>query len=276
MTLTNGKLVLSSKYIKRLLDVVGNAAAAYSLRNLSLTYLGPVVRVRRSSDGVEQDFTSDQVADGTLTTFCGAGDGFVRTWYDQSGNGRNVDQATTTQQPRIVSAGSLLTKNSKPTIDFDGIDDFLSNSTALAQQITLFLVCSSDVTPSTVPDIAFDGNTTTTDRNVFYMDAGTRQLSIYAGNAVSTTTSPTVDTLFLGYGLFNTTASQVGFNGLTTSSGDAGVQVLGLGWRIGGERIAISGYQWNGKISEVVFWTTNQSANRAAIESNINSHYAIY
>ena len=260
----------------QLLDAYPGAAAAYSLRNLSWSYGGPVVRVRRSSDNTEQDFTATQVTDGTLTTFCGAGDGFVRTWYDQSGNGRDVDQATTTQQPRIVSGGSLLTKNSKPTLDFDGNDDFLSNSTALAQQITLFLVCSSDVTPFAAANIAFDGNTTLTGRNVFAMEPGTRQLFIYAGNLLYTAASPAVDTLFLGYGLFNTTASQVGFNGLATLSGDAGVQALSLGWRIGAERSAISGYQWNGKISEVVFWSTNQSTNRAGIESNINAHYGIF
>jgi len=39
-----------------LLDLYPSAAAAYSLRNLSSTYLGPLVRVRRSSDNTEQDF----------------------------------------------------------------------------------------------------------------------------------------------------------------------------------------------------------------------------
>ena len=43
------------------------AAAAYSLRNLSSSYTGNVVDVRRSSDGEEDSFTAAEVADWTLT-----------------------------------------------------------------------------------------------------------------------------------------------------------------------------------------------------------------
>jgi hypothetical protein len=45
---------------------IGIPAAAYSLRNLSTTYTGNVVDVRRSSGGTES-FTAAEVADGTLT-----------------------------------------------------------------------------------------------------------------------------------------------------------------------------------------------------------------
>ena len=58
-----------------LVDYPG-AAAAYSLRNLIDTTTS-VVRVRRSSDNTEQDFSAAEVTDGTLTTFTGANDGFV-------------------------------------------------------------------------------------------------------------------------------------------------------------------------------------------------------
>jgi hypothetical protein len=40
-----------------------------------------------------------------LLFFCGISSGFVVTWYDQSGNGRNLTQATQSAQPRIVNAG---------------------------------------------------------------------------------------------------------------------------------------------------------------------------
>ena len=78
-----------------LLDSYSGAAAAYSLRQLSWAYGGAVVRVRRSSDNTESDFTATEVSDGTLAAWVGAGnDGFVRTWYDQSGNARHMIQAT--------------------------------------------------------------------------------------------------------------------------------------------------------------------------------------
>jgi hypothetical protein len=49
-------------------------------------------------------------------------DGFVTTWYDQSGNSRNLTQATTTMQPAIEVAGI------RPAAYFDGTDDYISNS----------------------------------------------------------------------------------------------------------------------------------------------------
>ena len=53
------------------LDVDNSAAFAFSLRNLSSSYTGNVVDVRRSSDGIVESFTAGDVADGTLVDFVG-------------------------------------------------------------------------------------------------------------------------------------------------------------------------------------------------------------
>ena len=111
-----------------LLDAVPGAAAAYSLRQLSNAYTGPVVTVRRSSDNAEADFKASEIDDGTLAAFCGAGDGLVTTWHDQSGNtGRDATNTTAAQQPKIVSSGSLVTDGGKAALEFDGSDDNLRN-----------------------------------------------------------------------------------------------------------------------------------------------------
>jgi hypothetical protein len=55
-----------------------------------------------------------------------AGNGFVTTWYDQSGNGRNATQTTAGLQPRIVNNGVVEAINGKPEIRFDGVDDYLA------------------------------------------------------------------------------------------------------------------------------------------------------
>jgi hypothetical protein len=60
---------------------------------------------------------------------------------------------------------------------------------------------------------------------------------------------------------------------VTFISTDAVAGVSGL--QIGKDR-SQSGRFWGGAISEIIIHPSNQSANRAAIESNINSHYAIY
>jgi len=115
----------SPKFAAPVLDHVPGAAAAYSLRRLSNAYTGPVVKVRRSSDSTTADFTAAEVVDGTLTAWVGAGDGFVRTWYDQSGNARNATQATAGYQPKVVSSGVLVTEGGKAAMRFDGTGDFL-------------------------------------------------------------------------------------------------------------------------------------------------------
>ena len=47
-------------------------------------------------------------------------DGFVETWYDQSGNGRDATQATAGSQPKIVDGGALVSMRWHCQHSFDG------------------------------------------------------------------------------------------------------------------------------------------------------------
>lgn len=120
-----------------LIDLVTGAAAAYSTRKLRATYSGSAIRVRRSSDNSETDigFTGDELDTTALLAHCGAGSGFVVTWYDQSGNARHLEQATAANQPRIVNTGVLDTIGGKPVIIADGVNDFMAGNAA-ARSIT--------------------------------------------------------------------------------------------------------------------------------------------
>ena len=104
-----------------ILDQLGiTAAGAYSLRQVRSA--APLAcRVRRSSDNAELNvgFTaSGELNTAELLNHCGAGDGFVTTWYDQSGNGRHATKSTPEIQPQIVSNGALITENGRPYINF--------------------------------------------------------------------------------------------------------------------------------------------------------------
>jgi len=125
-----------------------NSAAAYSLRKLRSAYTGPAIRVRRSSDNAEVDigFTvSGNLDTGTLVAHVGSGSGFVTTWYDQSGNGRNATQTTAGSQPRIVNNGVLEIANGKPAIRFNGSSMYLGGVSLPLSQLTLSSVLN-DVT----------------------------------------------------------------------------------------------------------------------------------
>jgi hypothetical protein len=121
-----------------------SSAAAYSLRKLRSGYTGSAIRVRRSSDNAEADIGFDSAGNldtTALLTFIGSGNGFVTTWYDQSGNARNATQTTAGSQPLIVSNGALEALNGKPAILFDGVDDNLQATVpSLANQNNISFV----------------------------------------------------------------------------------------------------------------------------------------
>lgn len=100
-------------------DNTPSIVAAYGMRRLRSAYTGSLLRLRRSSDNAEQDFGYNANGDldtAAIATFVGAGSGFVTTWYDQSGNGRNATQATAVRQPLYVASG----QNNRPVIRWGG------------------------------------------------------------------------------------------------------------------------------------------------------------
>ena len=82
-----------------------STTVAYSLRRLRTNYTGAVIRVRRDSDNAEQNifFTNNELDITSLNNFIGTGNGYVTTWYDQSGNGLNAIQTIISQQPKIIN-----------------------------------------------------------------------------------------------------------------------------------------------------------------------------
>jgi hypothetical protein len=96
-----------------------NSNYAFSLRKLRSLYTGPAIRVRRSSDNSEQDISFDasgNLNQTALLSFVGANDGFVVTWYDQSGNGNHAVAPATVNQPQIVISGAVYKQNNMPAI----------------------------------------------------------------------------------------------------------------------------------------------------------------
>jgi trimeric autotransporter adhesin len=56
-------------------------------------------------------------------------DGFITTWYDQSGNGLNATQSSTAYQPVISNLGTISGNGRmRPALQFDGASDYLSTT----------------------------------------------------------------------------------------------------------------------------------------------------
>lgn len=167
-----------------LLDMVPNftPSAAYSVRKLRKGYTGFAMRVRKQVSGADPqgDVAFDAngfVSANSLITITSAGGGFavgsvvpfstfysggnvfVRTWYDQSASANNATQAAASNQPQIVSGGTLLVENTRASIEFrnahGGIRLPLASSISLSNG-TLFGICKA-VTPGITIGIAENG-----------------------------------------------------------------------------------------------------------------------
>ncbi len=116
-----------------LIDVLAvSAIRAYSVRKLRSAYAGSAIRIRRSSDNAEQDigFSGEDLDTAAITTFVGANSAFLTKIYDQSGSADNLVQATTANQPRLVNAGTLDTKNTKPAPTFNTSSYVMAGTTS--------------------------------------------------------------------------------------------------------------------------------------------------
>lgn len=263
------------------LDDFGGAAAAFSLEKLR-TGVDNVVRVRRSSDDTEQDFNATEVVNGELTGFCGAGDGFVTTWYDQSGNGRNATQATDANQPQIVASGALVTGG----IDFDGTNDHLSVD-ALAsvasgtdKPVTMISIFNPDSVAVSVQAIAgFSNNTTDMPlryqplRNAVFAfderdDAAT--LELLSGGTATASTNNIISSISDG------NSRVVRGNGTQVDSGitDLGDTTL-TRFTIGALDRTTTGVYFSGKVPAVIVYPSDESSNIAAIEAKLADIYGI-
>lgn len=111
----------------QLLDSISNAVAVYSVRKLSNAYTGNAIAVRRDSDDSVADIGFDgyDLDVAALNAHLGGANGYVETWYDQSGSGNDITQTNTSYQPLIEVSG---TPSGQPAVRFDGTDDYLINT----------------------------------------------------------------------------------------------------------------------------------------------------
>jgi hypothetical protein len=202
-------------------------------------------------------------------------DGFVETWYDQSGNGNDAVQQVSGRQPKIVDAGVLVSGG----LDFDGVDDLLNLSNIVTGTIGVssFIVGNADTTSiseamlsqgstsgtfgsaySITSEIAFRcaGNTTYDDD---FIDASKLLLSIHhAPNSDSSDVKAYLD------------GSELGQTSTTSTPLDYTNQDATIGGNFGSTK------RYDGSLAEIIVYASDQSDNRVAIETNINNQYDIY
>ena len=266
-----------------LLDTYPNAAAAYSVRLLRGAYTGNAIRVRRSSDNAEQDigFTAlGNLDESALTSFCSGTDGFVTTFYDQSGNSRDATQTIAVNQPQIVITGSIVTENGKSAIQYNGIPNGLTITNRPLTGATSFSIFSivNLKTANNFEMIFTQTDGLSNDGRLEIRRNGTNNSLQYLGNDNSgssmTGTLPVNNTQILSsyIGFSNVATAHIN-NVLDATSINTSINIGNYPSQIGQRGV---GFSLNGIIQEVVVYASNQSSNRSDINSNINTYYAIY
>ena len=227
------------------------------------------------------------------TATANAGDGFVSIWYDQSST-YNALQATSANQPQIVSSGTLITMNGKPTVKFDGSNDFLVTSNySFTSTDKVYVAHVSSIATTTAssivvghyrqfnPSIFLVGYTSNTRGWVVARNTANTTALEYAFGTYSINTQYLYETQ---YDLLNATstlriknyrnnsAETMFTNGGANNALPTFSQPISIGATDNGGH-----FRLNGNIQEIVlYYNQDQSTNRAPIASNINSFYSIY
>jgi hypothetical protein len=263
-----------------LLDTYSGAAAAYSLRLLRTAYTGSAIRVRRASDNTEQDigFVSNELDTSALTTFCSGTNGFVKTWYDQSGNARNATQSTAANQPQIVSSGNVIEVNAKSAITFS-----LKNSPGLfftpvnLNNFTILWVAQnsslsvSNVILGSIVGNQYSGDEVDNNGSPMLIIGSTRIITKSNSNTTSQSGRTTQHLSYLNRR--NSTEAVGQFNNSNNSYNNS---VLSTTFTPDGICTYQQGYNFAGDIQELIIYPSDMSSDRTGISNNINDFYSIY
>ena len=225
------------------------------------------------ADWEDQVGSDDGIVVGSPALFSRQGfDAYVTTLYDQSGNGRDATQATAASQPQIVADGVVVTdSNGNAATLFDGSDDYLGISG----------LSISDSTSSIVVDYkTLVGNEsplqigTANEVSSIIRDAGSLK-----GRRITTDADAgavlSSNTVYLITHLATDDRGEVWQDGSSVATNETDVTLPTGTVATLGALSSLATYRLGGNLTEVVIYDSDQSANRAAIESNIASRYGI-
>jgi len=263
-----------------LLDNYSGAGAAYSVRKLSSSYTGAALRVRRSSDNGEQDigFIGLNLDTTALTSFVGAGNGFVTKWYDQTGNLRHMAEVNGSQQPSIVSSGNVITRN--------GIISLFFNSSSSNKITSNYGLTNGPISTIGVLSLSGTNGNAFIQNNFFGIgvlaDNFWGYLSGASVSAVITTVPSMVqyttgsfaltnNASYLVYGNWNGNSNVVKSRRNGIAAANSGVSGSTIRKNDTGPQSYLIGYA-----SEFIIYPSDQASNVAGMETNINGYYNIY
>jgi hypothetical protein len=260
-----------------LLDTYPNAAVAYSLRKLRTAYTGSAIRVRRSSDNAEQDiaFVGNDLDTSSLITFCGAGNGFVTTWYDQSTNANNSTQATATNQAQIVSSGALILDVDTNKITTTWTSDRYDLTSGINPNTQYLSVSATrrQTTSGVLIGLGVSAVIGGVNGQSPLVWLGSGSLRSYMPSTVVHNTITTADGYIITSEKNASNLKTMYLNGSAQPTTATEAPSAGNNINVFGQA---GGNYTLGQYQEYIYWNSEQSANRTGIEDNINTYWNAY
>lgn len=273
-----------------LLDDYPGASLAYSLRKLSSTYTGNCIRVVRSSDSTEADidFAADGYVNQTAIEAFRAGSSFVyvKTWYDQSGNGNDLTQASTSKQAYFYNSGYFV-EGGKYAIRFDNSQ--LENNTAIgvANDTSYFMVNAAVTNPSsqdggiiqTQEDL---GGGSFAVNSIGFRDGGyfvrlnkTGTANVSLNGYDFSTTNQHLAATVIDY---SATSNQFLYNNINQTDVNTARSNTGAGSTVSVGRTSDpnTGLFTFINLQELIMYSSNQTSNISGISTNINDYFSLY
>ena len=210
-----------------------------------------------------------------------AADGHVTTWYDQSGNGNDATQATAANQPKIVEGGVLVLSNGNAAIKSTASNSMSFSMASLSAdgQQSVFSVLENDITSQSGFSAAFlalsnsDGSLGFNRRPYWFISPNGSL--VFSVDSLSGYTNSDRDRRLYSHIMEDTA-------GGTSTVYQDGIQVdarsitLDANPNFLSAQVGAVGTNAVGALytSEIIYYPSDQSANRVAIEANINNHYS--
>lgn len=230
--------------------------------------------------GVQMTFKNNDTSYQTIktytkTTTTNPGSAYVTTWYDQSGNGRNVTQATAINQPPIIEDCTVVKLNSKPVLSFmytGTTRRWLSMTWGSMTMNPPFSMFANIKLQGTISDVNLITGLETNKRfgiSSFTVGNWTPSYSFWGSdnNYIGGQVANNNNSIHYVYtsALENTV---LGVNGTSTTK-----YITPAAWRAISIGTSDSAQFY---ASEVLFFYGDKSASRSTIESNMNTFYSIY
>ena len=265
------------------LDGLPAVTVAYSVRRLLTSYVAnKAVNVRRNSDQGTLDigFLANGDLDvPSLTTFLNATTGAIAIWYDQSGNGMDVSQATAAKQPTVLSPGHY---NSKTSIVFTAASaqELTRNAAvpALTGDVTMAALSRPATNPGAATVACRDPGAAA--NGTFGWRKATGKDLLTTPNVVNATASATLgETIGTNYiAGFTRSGSNITYYQNGAANGTATLAPAGatVQWRIGGQGASGSA-SLNDEMPEILVWDSVISGpNLTALFANMNAYYTVF